>query len=48
MSTRTRMRSGHIFTLHHGDLHDGAGLVSLLAKIRPDEVYNLPPRVTSG
>src|SRR4029077_3418355 len=28
-------------TLHHGDLHDGAGIVSLLAKIQPDEVYHL-------
>jgi GDPmannose 4,6-dehydratase len=27
--------------LHHGDLHDGAGLVALLATIRPDEVYHL-------
>ena len=27
--------------LHHGDLHDGAGLVSLLARVRPDEVYHL-------
>ena len=27
--------------LHHGDLHDGAGLVSLLSRIRPDEVYHL-------
>jgi GDPmannose 4,6-dehydratase len=28
-------------TLHHGDLHDGAGLVSLLTRIAPDEVYHL-------
>ena len=27
--------------LHYGDLSDGARLVSLLAGIRPDEVYNL-------
>lgn len=27
--------------LHYGDLHDGAGLVSLLSRIRPDEVYHL-------
>jgi GDPmannose 4,6-dehydratase len=27
--------------LHFGDLHDGAGLVSLLARIQPDEVYHL-------
>jgi GDPmannose 4,6-dehydratase len=28
-------------TLHHGDLHDGAGIVSLLAKVQPNEVYHL-------
>src|SRR5947209_3777179 len=28
-------------TLHHGDLHDGAGIVSLLARIQPDAVYHL-------
>jgi GDPmannose 4,6-dehydratase len=27
--------------LHHGDLHDGAALVSLLARVRPEEVYHL-------
>jgi GDPmannose 4,6-dehydratase len=27
--------------LHHGDLQDGAGLVGLLARIAPDEVYHL-------
>jgi GDPmannose 4,6-dehydratase len=27
--------------LHYGDLHDGAGLVSLLSRVRPDEVYHL-------
>jgi GDPmannose 4,6-dehydratase len=27
--------------LHHGDLHDGAAMVSLLAQVRPDEVYHL-------
>jgi GDPmannose 4,6-dehydratase len=27
--------------LHYGDLHDGAGLVSLLSRIVPDEVYHL-------
>jgi GDPmannose 4,6-dehydratase len=27
--------------LHHGDLHDGTGLMSLLATVRPDEVYHL-------
>jgi GDPmannose 4,6-dehydratase len=29
------------FFLHHGDLHDGAALVSLLAEVRPEEVYHL-------
>jgi GDPmannose 4,6-dehydratase len=32
---------GRRFFLHHGDLHDGASLGSLLATIRPDEVYHL-------
>ena len=27
--------------LHHGDLHDGAALVTLLARVRPAEVYHL-------
>jgi GDPmannose 4,6-dehydratase len=27
--------------LHHGDLSDGARLVTLLAQVKPDEVYNL-------
>ena len=27
--------------LHHGDLHDGVGLVNLLHEVQPDEVYNL-------
>jgi GDPmannose 4,6-dehydratase len=27
--------------LHHGDLHDGAAMVSLLTQVRPDEVYHL-------
>jgi GDPmannose 4,6-dehydratase len=27
--------------LHYGDLSDGARLVTLLAKLRPDEIYNL-------
>ncbi|HEY9391121.1 MAG TPA: GDP-mannose 4,6-dehydratase [Mycobacteriales bacterium] len=27
--------------LHHGDLHDGAGLATLLTRIEPDEVYHL-------
>lgn len=29
------------FITHHGDLTDAANIYSLLAKIRPDEVYNL-------
>ena len=28
-------------SLHYGDLHDGAGLVSLLSRLQPDEVYHL-------
>jgi GDPmannose 4,6-dehydratase len=27
--------------LHHGDLQDGSALVSLLARVKPDEVYHL-------
>ena len=27
--------------LHHGDLQDGVGLVTLLNQVRPDEVYHL-------
>ena len=27
--------------LHHGDLQDGAGLVALLTRIAPDEIYHL-------
>src|SRR4029079_19717219 len=27
--------------LHYGDLSDGARLVTLMAEIKPDEVYNL-------
>jgi GDPmannose 4,6-dehydratase len=30
----------HLF-LHYGDLHDGTGLVSLLSRVQPDEVYHL-------
>jgi len=33
--------SGAKLFLHYGDLSDGARLVTLLAEIRPDEVYNL-------
>ncbi len=29
------------FVLHHADLDDGSGLVSLLRSIQPDEIYNL-------
>ena len=31
--------------LHYGDLLDGACLVKILAKVRPDEVYNLAAQV---
>ena len=37
-------RIDHIFhriTLHYGDLVDSSNLVSIISKIRPDEVYNL-------
>jgi GDPmannose 4,6-dehydratase len=33
--------SGRRLTLHFGDLADGTGLVALLNKIKPDEVYHL-------
>ncbi|MGG7508909.1 GDP-mannose 4,6-dehydratase [Plantibacter sp. YIM 135249] len=33
--------SGAQLFLHYGDLSDGSRLVTLLAEIRPDEVYNL-------
>jgi GDPmannose 4,6-dehydratase len=33
--------SGAKLFLHYGDLSDGARLVSLLAELKPDEVYNL-------
>jgi GDPmannose 4,6-dehydratase len=32
---------GVALTLHYGDLTDSSGLVSLINRIRPDEVYNL-------
>lgn len=34
-------QSGAQLFLHYGDLSDGSRLVTLLAEIRPDEVYNL-------
>jgi GDPmannose 4,6-dehydratase len=50
-STFNTSRIDHLFVdphvstarmfLHYGDLSDGARLVSLLARINPDEVYNL-------
>ncbi|MRH28909.1 GDP-mannose 4,6-dehydratase [Microbacterium sp. SYP-A9085] len=50
-STFNTARIDHLFVdphdadarlfLHYGDLSDGARLVTLLAEIRPDEVYNL-------
>lgn len=50
-STFNTMRIDHLYVdphdpkaqlfLHYGDLSDGARLVTLLAEIRPDEVYNL-------
>ena len=29
------------FTLYHGDMTDSSSLISILSKIRPDEIYNL-------
>jgi GDPmannose 4,6-dehydratase len=43
-STFNTGRIDHIFdqlNLHFGDLSDGSSLARLLAKIRPDEIYNL-------
>ncbi len=50
-STFNTARIDHLFVdphspdaklfLHHGDLSDGTRLVTLLAEVRPDEVYNL-------
>ena len=37
-------RIDHIFdriTLHHGDLTDALGIVSIIKKVEPDEIYNL-------
>lgn len=33
--------SGRRLTLHHGDLQDGTGLVNLVRRVEPDEVYHL-------
>lgn len=43
-STINTSRIDHIFpqlNLHYGDLSDGSSLARLLAKIQPDEIYNL-------
>lgn len=48
-STFNRERIDHHFnkngdsvvTLHYGDLHDQASLVSIINKVEPDEIYNL-------
>ena len=48
-STFNRDRIDHLFdkdgnskvTLHYGDLHDEASLVSIITKVKPDEIYNL-------
>ena len=34
--------------LHHGDLTDGSRLVTLIAKIQPDEIYNLAGQTSVG
>jgi GDPmannose 4,6-dehydratase len=36
-----RHTKGAQFFLHYGDLSDGSRLVSLIADLRPDEIYNL-------
>ena len=33
--------SGRRLTLHYGDLSDGSGLMALLSRVKPDEVYHL-------
>jgi len=43
-STFNTARIDHIFdklNIHHGDLSDGSSLARILAKIQPDEIYNL-------
>jgi GDPmannose 4,6-dehydratase len=48
-STPTTGRIDHLlgrfgdtsFTLHHGDVTDTAGIMQLLGRLRPDELYNL-------
>ena len=30
-----------VFHLHHGDMTDTSSLTSILAKVQPDEIYNL-------
>lgn len=43
-SSMNTMRIDHIFDqlhLHYGDLSDGSALSSLLAKVNPEEIYNL-------
>jgi GDPmannose 4,6-dehydratase len=34
------------FVLHYGDLNDTSNLVRILQLVKPDEVYNLVPKVT--
>jgi GDPmannose 4,6-dehydratase len=38
---RDRHEAGKNLTLHYGDLSDGSRLVSLIAELRPHEIYNL-------
>src|SRR5438552_9384333 len=35
------------FVLHYGDMTDSGGLNRLVKTVRPDEIYNLAPRVMS-
>jgi GDPmannose 4,6-dehydratase len=57
-STFNTARIDHLYTdphspdtklfLHYGDLSDGARLVTLLAEVAPDEVYNLAGQTSVG
>ena len=38
---RDRHEAGKNLTLHYGDLSDGSRLVSLIAELKPHEIYNL-------
>jgi GDPmannose 4,6-dehydratase len=41
-ATRARAaKAGQVFDLHYGDLMDASSLSRVLAKVKPDEIYNL-------